>query len=430
MPDSADEQSTMLLQVGLGKAGTTLHGSVWDNLQDHNVTRIGYDADPEKRLLARATGMIVVDSLAELPDALAGRQLDIVDNTTASGQHAASTSAVLEVLEENGISPTAWLFEKPLVSNDQEKSDMEAMLAAIAENNPDAGIFVNENYQALLGLAEARQIIAEQQAKGNDTTDILVKIVKDRVLDVMDGRQTDAKGLGAFGIEAPHLLAVARYLLGEDLDVRPQSEGGSIRQNDYVRNIDLIAESEGSLTVFEQEVGGVLKTVTMQQALGPFDYDENNQLVRREYGWGGADAERYATVTFQDGSTLKLHFDPIAGEKRYNSKIEFTPAEGNDTAVRNEVFEDNSLRRVIGSVAAFAASGGREKPEALEVLGPRDGLVYYDQLNALRSDAGTTKRIGMFTIANLPAMLDYEVAIQDALYVRQEARAKQKTQAA
>jgi predicted dehydrogenase len=289
----------------------------------------------------------------------------------------------LDVLSNAGITPRAWLLEKPVVSSEDEKVVMSEALAEIGPR-----VFVNENYLASKAVAIGREIIASQEAAGNPVTAITVHFVKDRVPNViLDNRFTDTKGLAVFGIEMPHQLAIASVLHGSELDTRGAEEGGSIAENTYLHDIDGIEQSEGNITVFKQDD----KTIILRQGLGPFDFDTNNGLVRREYDWKTNQADRYANVDFADGSTLRLTFDPVAGAPRYHSKVEYTGRDG--ALMHAEVFPDNTLRNLIGAVATFAATDGRDRSPILDQLRPEPAMRYFEQLRELRSQAGEPRKV-------------------------------------
>jgi predicted dehydrogenase len=403
------DQEMTVVSLGLGKAGMGLHGKVWDSLDGYEVTRIGYDSDRNRREAARAAGLVVVDSLVDLPEAIGDRTLHVVDNATSSGDHAASTRAVLDILDDASIRSRAWLLEKPVVSNADERIVMEG---ALEEIGPRA--FVNENYLASRAIDMGRNMIAEQSERGNDVRSILVHFVKDRVPNVvLDNRFTDPKGLAVYGIEMPHQLAIASALHGTELDTRNQEQGGAIIENTYLRDIDGIEQSEGNITVFEQDG----RTITIRQGLGPFDFDEHNGLVRREYDWRSNEAERYALVTFADGRQLKLIFDPVVGAPRYHSQMELYRPDGEIELT--ETFEDNTLRNLIEAVAAFGVTDGSIRPTLLDQLQPESAMRYFEQLSELRYDAGEPRRIaaerlaGQMSVAKYLADLAAEKALRD-----------------
>ncbi len=378
-PSTQEQQIPLTVFAdGLGKAGMNLHGGVWNDLKGFDVTRIGYDTDPERRKAAEAAGILVINNLSELPAVLAGRTLNVVDNTTSSGEHASSTRATLDVLASADLTARAWLLEKPVVSSEDEKVVLSEALAEIGPR-----VFVNENYLASKAVAMGCEIIATQEAAGNPVSTITVDFVKDRVPNVLlDNRFTDTKGLAVYGIEMPHQLAIASVLHGSELDTRPAGEGGSIVENTYYHDIDGIEQSEGNVTVFNQHD----KVITLRQGLGPFEFSEDNSLVRRTYDWRQNEAERYAAINFADGSSLRLTFDPVAGAPRYHSKVEFIDA--SEQPVITEVFEDNTLRNLIGAVAAFAASEGSNRGPILDQLQPEPAMRYFEQLRELRAYAG------------------------------------------
>jgi hypothetical protein len=255
---------------------------------------------------------------------------------------------------------------------------MDAALEEIGDR-----AFVNENYLASQAVTRGRAIIEEQERAGNPATDITVHFVKDRVPNVMlDNRFTDIKGLAVYGIEMPHQLAIASVLSGGELDTRHAAEGGSIVSNTFYHDIDGIEASEGNVTVFAQDG----KRITLRQGLGPFDFDADNNMVRRGYDWKSNEADRYALVRFARGQSLRLTFDPVKDAPRYHSQIEFTDTDGSQ--IESKVIEDNSLRNLIGAVAAFAASDGRIRPALLSQLRPADAMRYFEQLRELRMSAG------------------------------------------
>ncbi len=381
----SQEQTTELVvfQDGLGKAGMDLHGEIWNALDGFDVSRIGYDIDPARRAAAEESGKLaVIHSLDELPNALQDRTLHVVDNTTASGKHAESTNATLAALMRADITPAAWLLEKPVVSGNDERI---AMLDAL-EQIGDERVFVNENYLASEAVVRGRAIIAEQAASGNPMTGIAVHFVKDRVPNVvLDNRFTDQKGLAVFGIEMPHQLAIASSLLDQELNTARVQDGGSVIENRYLHDIDGIEQSEGNLTIFEQD--GV--RVTLRQGLGPFDFRDDGSLVRREYDWKTNQAERYARVSFANGNELMLLFDPVPGAPRYHSNVSFS----GETGVTLGTVEDNTLHNLISAVAVFAATGGQSRPALLNQLSPHDAMRYAEQLSELRADAGDSTQI-------------------------------------
>ncbi len=367
----------VVLQVGLGKAGTVLHAGAWEGL-DASVSRIGYDIDPARREAARAAGMLVLESLDELPVAAAdlGGRVDIVDITSASGQHASSTRSAQDAINGAGLAmPTAWVLEKPVVSNDDERPVMEAVLDEIGREN----VFVNENYLASEALAQAREIIASERAQGNSIAKLVVDFSKDRVADVvLRGRFQDAKGLAVYGIEMPHMLAVASSLVGGELDTHDVSEGGELVANKFYHGIDNIEESEGNYTAFNHRGTKVI----LKQPLGPFEFDDEGELHRHEWG---KDMARTATVTFEDGRTLTILFDPVPGAERYNSKIEYRQADG---TLDERIMRDNTLANLLGAVAIFAATEGGQKNALLDVVTPAAAMHYAEQLAELRMHAG------------------------------------------
>ena len=352
-------------QIGFGKAGENLHGGVW---RDLGVQRVAYDADP-RRLLEVPEGLVVAHSIG---DAVlnGGIGVDIVDITTSSGRHAEAMAEAWAALTDNSDvrKPKAWLVEKPVASDAAEQDWFDRLLLDIDREI----VFVNENYLASAGVALLEERIAAAAAAGNPLTSVELSWYKNRVPDVLAGRFTDPT-LGAYGIEMPHMFAVAADLAdaaGAKIDL-----DHDLQTNDYHKGIHGIPESEATYTTLT--AGGI--NVRIAQGLGPFTMDAKTGLMVPNDNPG---IYRDAVATFADGRTIKLEFDPVQGIPRFNTRVTDTTAEGEATI---EVVSDNTLKNLIGALVVFAQTDGRQRSPMLP--GIETGLHYASELARLREKA-------------------------------------------
>lgn len=352
-----------VLAMGAGKA-TAMHAGVWADL-GWNVQ--AYDANPSRlspetmqedlRLQYEAGHVAVLHSLKQLPNTPA-----IFDIATSSGSH---TDALAEALAATEAAPKAVLLEKPL-----DKFEYLSELLSGGELDAE-NVFVNENYNASAALAHMLRLAKAEHAAGNNVNQVYVSFDKNRVPDVLAGRFTD-KLLGAYGIEVPHMLAVGLSLAGVQGD-------DPLRQveNRYGLDTDGVEHSEYTYTGLQTSAG---KELIIAQGLGPFRMDEHGR--RTPYTFQKGEAIRTATVTFADGRTATATFAPVPELPKFHSKVEWQDTDGEQ---QEAVFEDNTLRRVIGYTLECALTG--ERPEFTEGLTVANGIRYARQLHELREGA-------------------------------------------
>lgn len=362
-PKSSIEH-TEVLNTGSGKAALQLHLPSWRDL-DYSI--VAYDPNTDRldpsKFAPDAKQMHDAGRLRTVTDL---NQLDhsptVVDVTSASGHHVDAIEAFLDAAKQGDFdSPKAWLIEKPVVSDFVEGNRLKALIESgdIVED----AVFVNENYNASRGLERVKRIIDIEQAAGNPLVGVDVSFNKDRVPDVLAGRFTDPT-LGAFGIELPHQLAIAYNLADIDHD-----DHVAVKRNDYYKNVHDVAHSEGTYT--ELQTDGDIK-IRLIQGLGPFVMQENGKTIAQDPG-----IARFAVARFADGSEAIVQFDPVPGAPRFNSAVEWKG--------KHILIPDNTVQRVIGSVAQYAAGSGRE-PYATG-LSVRNAIRYAETLNDLRSSS-------------------------------------------
>ena len=362
-----------VLTMGLGKAGTELHGPLWHG---EGFSQIGWDIKAElcvpsglsgKGQAAVAAGrLVLVNNLAEVPCVPA-----VLDIATSSGRHlAALKSALKEVYVPKGLLPKAVLLEKPVVSPD-EMGGLEALLA---RHGIEDSIIVNETYLASSALAKVSKLAEEKRKQGIAVSRFEVVKYKDRVPDVKAGRFTDPE-LGAFGIEMPHMVSIACVLAGMQPEERLVPT-----QNVYYQGIDGIRESEATYVTAHTENG---VEIAMAQGLGPFTMDAEGGMVRYsglDEGGSMPDIVRNTVVRFSDGTSARIDFDPAPGVPRYHSILRTFDARGKQ--LKEEVIADNMLKRIIEGTADLAKTGVR--PDVARALDVRTAMRTVLTLAALR----------------------------------------------
>jgi predicted dehydrogenase len=364
------EAPSSVLNIGFGKAGSQLHLNSW---RDNGFDIIAHDQNPDRlnpvnfpdaaREMFEAGRLTTVGNLTSLD-----RSPDVVDVVTSSGHHVDGIEQFLEVVQTKDLdAPKAWLVEKPVVSDEAEAARLLSLMESGDLN--ESSMFVNENYNASRGVEALDGLITEEQARGNQLTGVDVVFYKDRVPDVMKGRFTDPT-LGAFGIELPHQLAIAYNLAGVTAGDRVD-----IEQNDYFKTVHGIEHSEATYTVLKTAEN---VEVRLAQGLGPFTMEADGHMnVADDPG-----IIRYAAVQFADGRSARVKFDPVPGVPRFHSVVEWQDENGESHEL---TIPDNTVQRVIGSVAAFAASGEREA--YTNGLSVPNAINYSTTLLALRHEA-------------------------------------------
>lgn len=365
-----NETPHSVLSIGFGKAGNQLHLSSW---RDNGFDILAHDQDPGKlervNLPDAARDMLDAGRLMPVRDLNSlDRSPDVVDIVTSSGHHVDGIEQFLEVAQTKDLAaPKAWLVEKPVVSDGAEAA---RLLSLIQSGDLDeSSMFVNENYNASRGVEALKGLIAEEKANGNPLTGVDVVFYKDRVPDVLKGRFTDPT-LGAFGIELPHQLAIAYNLAdvttGDTVDVE---------QNDYLKTVHGIEHSEATYTVLKTAEDVEIR---LAQGLGPFTMEADGQMNEAD----DPGIIRYATTQFADGRTARVMFDPVPGIPRFHSVVEWQDRNGKNHEL---TVPDNTVQRVIGSVAAYAAGGEREAYTT--GLSVPNAINYSTTLLALRREA-------------------------------------------
>lgn len=379
----AAQTEARILQTGLGLQGMR-YARIWDSLR---YPFVGYDIDPAKLEAAQAAGIAVVGNLTEV-----GGDINIVAVTTSSDQRAEAIEAAYAAIAGRGGVRPVWLVEKPLTTP-QQRQKVETLLDVIGRER----VFVNEHYLASDALIKALEWTAEATKEGNYITDVEVNKSKDRVKDViLHKRFQDSRGLAVYGIEMPHMLAIAQALIGARFDVRSVEAGGSIVENKFYHKIDGMEQSEGNHTVLRIHQNGVNVNVVLNQALGPFEINADGSMKRRE--WGNT-MSRTTVVTFKDKRTLTITFDPVPGQERYQSKLERQMPDG---SVAELILPDNGFPNVLGAVATFAATSGDSKPGILDLLTADTALRQADQLAELRAHAGSPIAVASLQSADSP----------------------------
>jgi len=346
------EQS--VLAMGAGKA-TAMHAGVWSDLgwhvsaHDVNPARLEESAMQEDfRRQFDLGNVAVLHSLAGLSLAQTPPVFDIA---TSSGSH---TAALEQALDATSEAPRAVLIEKPLDAFDSLRSLLQGEL-------DESKVFVNENYNASAAVTHMLALVAQEKAAGNNVRKIFVNFDKNRIPDVVQaGRFTD-KELGAYGIEMPHMLAVATNLAGTTPQERPK-----IQTNRYGVHVDGIDNNEYTYTRLQTADG---TDIILAQGLGPFRMDEQGRRTPYEFQKG--EAIRTATVTFDDGRKATATFAPVPDLPKFHSRVEWSDRNGDP---QSRVFEDNTLRRVIELTATCALTG--ERPALTESLSVEAGLAY------------------------------------------------------
>lgn len=359
-----------VLSVGFGKAGSQLHLPTWRRL---GYTVTAYDKNPDKLDVAHfpdaASDEYASGNLRILPglDTILSSP-DIVDVVTASGNHTDGIEETLHSLQDFEAQPRAWLIEKPVVSSAEEASRLKQLIESGELFSEQ--LFVNENYNASVGVEQLHKIISEESAAGNDLTGIDVVFYKDRVPDVLNGRFTDPT-LGAYGIELPHQLAIAYNLAS----VSPESEV-RIADNIYYYSVHNVTHSEATYTRILTQMGVEIR---LAQGLGPFRMHADGSMIPDDE----PGIIRYTTAHFADGRNAKVLFDPVPGVERFHSVVEWQDSEtGKEHKL---IVRDNTVERVLGSVARYAETGEREKYSA--GLSVEDAALYATTLIKLRDTA-------------------------------------------
>lgn len=363
-----------VLSVGFGKAGQVLHAPHWLN-QDYNI--VAYDLNPQRlspenlspamQAAHEAGRLSLVSDMEQVPlDNLA-----VVDVVTASGHHVNGVDQALEAIESQGGKGTdyTWLLEKPIVSSPEEETRLKELFRQDRLSYPD--VFVNENYNASTGVQLAKRLIGDTNVAQVDTV-----FLKNRVPDVKAGRFMDPE-LGAYGIEMPHMVAVAHNLAGL------KDNRTSIVSNHYLNEVGGIPESTGNYTVVKGKDGVLLR---LAQGLGPYQMDGSGILIHRD---PGKTITRYSEAFLEDGRSLSVEFDPVPGIPRFTSRVTERNAQNETT----EVFEvaDNSLARVIGGVATYQRTG--QQPSFAEAIRTNSALGHVHAIAEFVEDA---KRQGTF----------------------------------
>ncbi len=364
-----------IFSAGFGKAGNNLHLGVWDRLgaqitaHDTNPARLNPENLPDgaKKMLA-ASRLVLLEGgplyLSEAPD--------VVDVVTSSGHHVDAIEQYLDAADRKDFdAPSAWLLEKPIVSSEKEASKLKALLDAgdLAEN----GVFVNQTYNASVGAEKMRDIVAQERQNGNPLTSVEVVFYKNRVPDVRAGRFTDPT-LGAYGIELPHALDLALTIAGvaDHADL-------SVVENEYRKGIHGVPESEATFVHLTSKDGVDIK---MAQGLGPFTMDGSGHMVAHpDSDDNKLGIHRYALARFSDGREAKLSLAPVVGIPNYHTRVEWQDENGGRQEL---VQDDNTVLRLLGSVATFAQTGDRDaytRP-GMTAHYALDSAAYLDNLRA------------------------------------------------
>ncbi len=352
-----------VLTDGFGKAGSVLHLPVWVE-NGYRVT--GHDSNADRLNVANLSdtnrAYFEAGKLA-LSSSLADQDPSIVDITTASGHHVEAIEQVLDA----GISPDAWLVEKPIDSTAEER---QHLLSLLEDGSIDRQkTFVNENYNASAAIENAKKIIAFEAQRDNPVVGVDVVFYKNRVPDVRAGRFTDPT-LGAFGIEMPHQVAIAYNLAGVD-----PSEKIDIIESRYDTNVHNVDGSDATYVVAKTQSG---VRIRMAQGLGPFTMDARGTMTEQD----DVAITRSSTVRLQDGREITIKFDPVPGEKKLHSILEWTDHNGE---VHKDDIDDNTLKRVIGGIILFAEQGIR--PVFASGLSVDNAMKYVDALNSFLDEA-------------------------------------------
>lgn len=369
----------VVLSVGFGKAGSVLHGPQW---LDEGFSIIATDPNPDRLEVGNLNGtmqaayeagrLALLPNLEELSVAPS-----IVDVVTASGNHIEAVSQTLRALSGISVkgSELTWLLEKPVVSSAEEEQEL---LSLISDGSLDeSNVFVNENYNASVGLNFAQGLISQEASLGNPVTNVDVVFYKDRVPDVRKGRYTDPT-LGAYGIEVPHQQSVGQTLAGFDIDTPIE-----IVQNRYHKNMHGVPESEGTYTVVKDTASNT--TLRLAQGLGPYKMDGDGNIAKDELidSQGKPVIIRYATADLSDERQIRIDFDPVPGIDRYHSKVTW---EDRRQEPHEKVFADNTLKAVIGSVVRFNQTG--ELPAFAKGIRVATALQVVRAINSYVLDSG------------------------------------------
>jgi predicted dehydrogenase len=289
----------------------------------------------------------------------------------ASDYHVEALQQTIAALRDQGVSDEiirkkTILMEKPLVSTEAEGRRLQGMFeAGIVDKDC---MFVNENYNASRGLAAAISIIDDVPVNQVD-----VVFFKNRVPDVKKGGRSVSKAGGAYAIEMPHMVSVARQLAG--LEPKDQT---TIVENRYLRGAGVgnMPESIGNYTVVQAENDVTLR---MAQGLGPCEMTADGVITPNSE----PAITRYANAYLEDDRRIMLEFDPVPGIARYVSRVSEFDSRGR--LANSFEIGDDMLKQVIRTVSEHAFSGVR--PAHADVLSVDDAMAVVRELWRYENDA-------------------------------------------
>jgi hypothetical protein len=144
----------------------------------------------------------------------------------------------------------------------------------------------------------------------------------------------------------------------------------TVNKNDYYRNVDGVEHSEATFTELKSKDGIIIR---LAQGLGPFIMSTDGNIIKEDPG-----ITRFAVVHFEDGSDAKVTFDPVPGLPRLHSLVEWDG--------ERLIVPDNTIKKVIGSVALHVSGLGRDK-DSTKGLGVRNAIKQVENLAKLRQSA-------------------------------------------
>ena len=283
-----------------------------------------YDPDPKAEIrdnlphLAAAAEAGRVRLVYEMP---AEGDFDLAVIASASAHHAEATAQVLDNLGQ--YKTPLFIFEKPLAATAKELTWFQAHAAQVPDNS-----VANEPYLFSGSVARFKSHIVTREARGNGLTELCVWSSKLR-------RKRNPHGdLGIFGIELPHTLGAASFIM-DDLLGAGLAE---LQENVYFKDVDGESGNDGNYLRFQRGE----TTIHVAQGLGHFIMDEHGRM---EYSAQPPPTRKMA-ARFADGQCITLNMEPVfAGTSVHGGEFRYYNA--SQQFVTSEVLPDDPRRRIV-----------------------------------------------------------------------------------
>lgn len=289
-----------IVVAGFGKIGR-IKASIWRDIGGEVVI---YDPNPPAQEDALKEGYSLLPADAYLQDM-------ILDISSPSGSHFSALNYFLENFP--GQTPKLCIIEKPLGSSRAELLAFESLPQKIQDI-----IVVNETYFVSTVIKQVKHLINPDLPWQLD-----VELSKNRLPDRARGRFFDHY-LGAWGIEAPHMLAIVQEL-GVDLTKLTTLSAITYTKHDCSENQGMVCELSDGANRFR-----------LCSFLGDFSL-RNNEIINDNY------TKRVVTIS-QGLQTFLVQFDPADGIDRYHSSLSLF--EEGDLQSTN-ILADNHLRNFL-----------------------------------------------------------------------------------